>query len=46
LAWTGDGGLRAFWREHPELMVRLEVEDPSTVRDYDRPEDLQTRIPE
>lgn len=38
LMWTGDGGLRAFWREHADLRVRVPVDDPGVVRDLDTPE--------
>jgi molybdenum cofactor cytidylyltransferase len=34
------GGLRQFWRIHPELCVRLPVDDPRVVRDVDTPEQL------
>lgn len=40
LAYTGPGGLREFWRSHPNRRVRLDVDDPSVVRDVDTPDDL------
>lgn len=33
-------GLSEFWRTHPDLCVRLEVNDPTTVQDVDTPRDL------
>jgi molybdenum cofactor cytidylyltransferase len=36
----GAGGLGAYWAEHPELCVRVPVEDPSVVRDVDTAADL------
>lgn len=38
LMWTGDGGLREFWRAHAELRVRVPVDDAGVVRDLDTPE--------
>jgi len=33
-----DGGLRQFWIDHPDLCVRLPVDDPAVVRDLDTPD--------
>jgi molybdenum cofactor cytidylyltransferase len=33
-------GLGQFWLDHPELCHRLEVDDPSILRDIDTPDDL------
>jgi CTP:molybdopterin cytidylyltransferase MocA len=38
LAWTGTGGLRAFWREHADRCRRVAVNDAAVVRDLDTPE--------
>lgn len=34
------GGLRQFWHDHPELCVRLAVDDASVVRDVNTPDQL------
>lgn len=36
---AGPGGLRAYWREHPDCCRRLRVDDPGVVRDLDGPAD-------
>jgi CTP:molybdopterin cytidylyltransferase MocA len=33
-------GLGEFWSSHPELCVRMPVDDPSAIRDVDTPKDL------
>jgi molybdenum cofactor cytidylyltransferase len=33
-------GLGQFWLDHPELCVRVPVEDPTIIRDIDTPADL------
>ena len=33
-------GLGRFWKSHPELCVRIPVDDASVVRDVDTPADL------
>lgn len=33
-------GLGEFWKENPELCVRIPVSDPDVVRDIDTPDDL------
>ncbi len=38
IAYAGSGGLRQFWRDHPELCVRLPVNDPDVLRDVDTPD--------
>jgi len=40
----GQGGLRQFWIDHPELHRRLPVNDPSCVVDLDSPEAYQAAI--
>lgn len=39
VAGRGDGGLRAVWAQEPTLSVRIDVDDPSVVRDVDTPAD-------
>lgn len=34
------GGLRQFWIDHPELCVRLPVDDATVVRDIDTPDQM------
>lgn len=34
-AYGGHGGLRQFWLDHPELCIRLPVDDPGVVFDVD-----------
>lgn len=36
------GGLRMFWKENPQTVVRIDVSDPGIVLDIDTPEDLAT----
>ncbi len=36
----GDQGARQLIREHNDNVMRVEVDDPGVVQDYDRPEDL------
>ncbi|MCH7545783.1 MAG: nucleotidyltransferase family protein [Planctomycetes bacterium] len=38
LAFTGSGGLRAFWTLHPAKCLRVSIDDPQTVLDLDTPE--------
>ena len=33
-------GLNSLWRNIPEMVVHLEVDDPAILRDFDRPEDV------
>lgn len=33
-------GLNSLWREKPDMVIHLEVDDPAVLRDLDRPEDL------
>jgi molybdenum cofactor cytidylyltransferase len=35
-------GLNSLWRETPELVMHVEVDDPAVLRDFDRPEDIET----
>ena len=35
------GGLGQFWREHPDLCVRVSVSDSTVVRDIDTPDDFE-----
>ncbi len=37
LAYTGAGGLRRFWIDHPGWRVRVTVDDPQCVIDLDTP---------
>jgi CTP:molybdopterin cytidylyltransferase MocA len=41
LHFTGAGGLRQFWIDHPETCVRVPVDDPGVILDIDTPEDYQ-----
>ena len=41
LAFAGAGGLRQFWLEHPDIVLRLPVDDPSSVIDLDTMDDYQ-----
>jgi molybdenum cofactor cytidylyltransferase len=38
LRYHGSGGLRQFWRHHPELCRRITVDDAGVVLDLDTPE--------
>ncbi len=33
-------GLNSLWRDRPELLLLLDVDDPAVLRDFDRPEDV------
>ncbi len=33
-------GLNSLWRNRPEMVLNLEVDDPAVLRDLDRPEDI------
>ena len=35
-----EGGLRMFWKNHADTLVRIEVDDPGIAMDIDTPEDL------
>jgi len=37
---AGDVGARAFLKRHPQLLMTVEVDDPGSVQDFDRAEDL------
>lgn len=37
---AGDAGARAFLKRHPQLLKTVEVDDPGSVQDFDRAEDL------
>ncbi len=39
ITWSGDGGLRQFWRDNSQLCIRLAVDDAGVVRDLDTPQD-------
>jgi molybdenum cofactor cytidylyltransferase len=43
-SYSGRGGLRKFWLDHPELCVRLPVDDPGVVFDIDTQSDYDLRI--
>ena len=43
--WMGTGGLRRFWREHPECCLRVPVDDPGVVQDLDTPEAYEQARP-
>ena len=38
----GEGGLRQYWHDFPDLCHRLPVDDPGCVRDIDTPSDYDT----
>lgn len=40
-AWSGEGGLRRFWIDHPEICVRIRIDDEAVVRDLDEPGDYK-----
>lgn len=42
--YAGDGGLRQFWKEHPEMCFRLAVDDPGVVFDLDTRVDYDSRF--
>ena len=35
-------GLNSLWRETPDLVAHVEVDDPAVLRDFDRPEDMRS----
>lgn len=35
-------GVNSLWKNSPSLLLTLEVQDPSVVRDFDTPEDVKT----
>lgn len=39
LTSEGEGGLRRFWLDHPDLRVHLDVDDPGITLDLDTPAD-------
>lgn len=43
LAYSGDGGLRRYWADHPDLCHRVAVDDAGVIRDLDTPEDYAAR---
>ena len=38
LSYEGPGGVRQFWRDHPDRCRRLSVDDPAAVHDLDTPD--------
>lgn len=46
LRYDGADGLRGLWERHPELRMRIEVDDPACARDLDTPEDYARAIDE
>jgi CTP:molybdopterin cytidylyltransferase MocA len=38
------GALRDYWRQHPELCLRCEVEDEAVIRDLDNPAQLAEEV--
>ena len=40
LQFSAKGGLRGYWREHPDLLMRLPVDDPTVREDIDTPDQL------
>jgi molybdenum cofactor cytidylyltransferase len=46
LRYHGHGGLRQFWRDHPDLCIRIAVDDRGTVDDLDTPEEYARRAAE
>ena len=38
LSYDGPGGVRQFWRDHPDRCRRLQVDDPAAVHDLDTPD--------
>ena len=41
IEWNDVGGLRQYWLEHPDTVVRLAVDDPCVIHDLDTPTDYQ-----
>lgn len=41
IAWSGGGGLRSFWENHPTLARRVPVNDASILLDLDTPEQYE-----
>ncbi len=41
ITYCGDGGLRQYWLNNPEICLRIEVDDPQSIYDVDRPEDIR-----
>lgn len=39
----GDRGAAFLFEEHPDLFLRLDVEDPGVIADFDRPADMEGR---
>ncbi len=37
-------GLNSLWRDTPEMVVHLEMDDPAVIRDFDRPEDVRREL--
>lgn len=44
LRYDGADGLRGLWERHPELRVRIEVDDPACARDLDTPDDYARAV--
>lgn len=40
LAYDGAGGLREYWNGNPGRVFRVQVEDPTVIRDVDEPGDV------
>ena len=38
-------GLHSLWRDTPENVFYLEVNDPAVLRDFDKPEDVKKEVP-
>jgi molybdenum cofactor cytidylyltransferase len=38
LSYNGPGGVRQFWRDHPDRCRRLQVDDPAVIHDLDTPD--------
>jgi len=39
IAWSGPGGLRSFWENHPRLARRVAINDASVLLDIDNPQE-------
>ena len=43
IEYSGEGGLRQFWLDHPDTCLRVIVDDPIVIRDMDTPDQYLKR---
>lgn len=41
ITYSGECGLRQYWLDNPETCLRIAVDDPQSIYDVDRPEDIR-----